>query len=133
MRHVDVVHRIGADGGVAVLDQVPKALIEVRGARGHAAARNGVLEPRLPAEGMLGCESRIPPHEAGGEVLIETRLFESGPYGHDGPRALVEPEGQSGSVGGIGAEALVVIEPGADGEVGGPRSEEHTSELQSPM
>src|SRR3989454_8242086 len=62
------------------------------------------LEPCFPVEGVLGSQIRIPAHEAGRKVLVETRLLEARADRTDRPRASRDPE----------------------------RSEEHTSELQSP-
>jgi len=77
-------------------------------------ARRAVLEPGLPAAGVLGPQVGIPAHEPGGVVLEETRLLESGADRGERPDALGEPGGGARAIGQVRAEALIVLEPGAE-------------------
>src|SRR5207245_2196476 len=87
-----------------------------RAAEDHTP-RRAVLEPGLPAAGVLGAQVRIPAHEPSGAVLEETRLLESRPQRGNRPDALGEPGGGTRAIGHVRAEALIVLEPGADRQV----------------
>src|SRR5439155_19042633 len=116
----DVVRRVGPDRCGSVLDQVAEPLIEVRRAGGHRPRQTRVLEPRLPAKGVLWHEVRVAVHETGRERLVEARLLEPRPEGSDGPTALPDASGQARPVCGIGAEALIVLQARAEDQCDGP-------------
>src|SRR2546426_8484553 len=78
------------------------------------------LEPCFPVEGVLGSQIRIPAHEAGRKVLVETRLLEARADRTDRPRASRDPERHADAIRRVDAEALIVLEPCADGETDQP-------------
>src|SRR2546425_5782638 len=63
---------------------------------------------------------RIPAHEAGRKALVKTRRLDARADRIDCPRAPRDPEGHAAAIRRVGAEALIVLEPCADGEADGP-------------
>ena len=120
VRDVAVVHRIPSQRRAAVLDQVPESLVEVGSAHSQRSPPARVLEPRFPVERVLGCEVRIPAHEAGREGLVEARLLEARADGGDRAHALHDSHGHARTMRDIGAEALVVLEPRSHGQAQRP-------------